>query len=108
MPTELEFQFVEPLREKHATIQQAFESFDRANPWVYARLVRMARELQARGVKRYGIKSLFEVLRWQFHQQTTGSKWKLNNNFTSRYARLIEAGEPELRGFFEMRTLKSL
>ena len=33
--------------------------------------------------------------------------FKLNNNFTSRYARLIEREHPELRGFFRKRRLRA-
>lgn len=109
MTAELEFTFTSPPVEDNATIQSRFESFDRLNPWVYARLVKMARELKAKGMKHYGIKSLFEVLRWQFHNQTTdpNSRWHLNNDYTSRYSRLIEANCEDLRGFFELRELKA-
>lgn len=35
-------------------------------------------------------------------------QWKLNNNFTSRYARLLLENEPELEGLFEIRSLRSV
>ncbi len=107
--TELEFIFAPPVVWRTATIQQRFESFHKANPWVYRRLVTMARELKAKGVKHYGVKALMEVLRWQFHQQTTDpdSRWHFNNNYASRFARLIMETETDLRGFFELRELQT-
>lgn len=86
-------------------IQRAFEEFHRQNHQVYAALVRMAFQYQKAG-KKVGIKHLWEVLRWQqFTGQLQFDEYKLNNNFTSRYARLIMEREPELKGFFEIRRL---
>jgi hypothetical protein len=63
----------------------------------------MARRARRRGVRRWGIKALFEVLRWNRLMQTSADDWKLNNNFTAYYARSIMAAVPELQGFFEIR-----
>ncbi len=90
------------------THQDRFESFDRANPWVYDALVDLTRDLVHRGRKRVGIKMLFEVLRWEYERSTVGdSEFKLNNNFHSRYARKIMGSEPDLEGVFEVRELKA-
>lgn len=35
--------------------------------------------------------------------QTSGDKYKLNNNYTRHYSRLLMSREPELEGFFEVR-----
>ena len=70
-------------------IEQKFQEFRRENPHVYRRLVKLALALAMKGHKRYGIKSLFEVLRWEEAMATTGSQFKLNNNYTALYARLI-------------------
>jgi len=46
------------------------------------------------------------VLRWERAMKTTDqTEWKLNNNYTSRYARLIMEQEPDLEGFFVTRGL---
>lgn len=37
---------------------------------------------------------------------TKGEPFKLNNDFRSRYTRLLMQQEPELQGFFETRTLR--
>lgn len=88
-------------------LDREFSEFHESNPDVYAELVRLAREAVARGRRRIGIKMLWEVLRWHFWLQTSSEDFRLNNNFPSRYARLVMAREPDLRGVFETRALKS-
>lgn len=90
------------------SIQERFEDFHAANPQVYAGLVRLARQAVDRGHQRIGIELLFAVLRWEHMMTTTReSGFKLNDHFTSRYARLIMEREPDLEGFFETRKLKA-
>lgn len=89
------------------TIQQRFESFHAKNPWVYKVLVNNTRMWVNRGHKRIGIKMLAEVLRWQYGMATVGDDFKLNNNFTSRYVRLIIAEHPEFADVFETRVLRA-
>jgi len=87
------------------TIEQAFLAFHQDNPHVYRELVALARQAHARGVRRIGMKMLFEVLRWNVALRTGGDDFKLNNNYTSYYARLIMLHEPDLDGIFETRQL---
>lgn len=89
------------------TLEGRFQKFHRQNPEVYQRLLEMARELKDFGHKKIGIQMLFEVLRWETMMQTTGDKYKINNSYASRYARLIMDQEPDLEGIFEVRGLKS-
>jgi hypothetical protein len=96
-----------PVRRRGATIQERFESFHATNPHVYQNLKRLSLQLKRRGNRRGSIGMLFEILRHQYMMQTSGDDYKLNNNFRSRYARLLQAQEPELRGFFETRELRS-
>lgn len=92
---------------KARTIDEAFRLFHAANPWVYDALVRLARDMHERGRRRLGIGMLFEVLRWQWFRGTLdpSSDFKLNNNYRSRYARMIATYEPDLADIFEMRRL---
>lgn len=107
-PEQSAFAFVLP-EDNTLTIQDQFLAFHRLNPWVYRELVSLARQMKARGRQEIGIGMLWEVLRWNYYQQTAGdSEWKLNNNFRSRYARLIMASEPDLFDIFETRILRSL
>jgi hypothetical protein len=91
------------------TIQGQFEQFHRLNPWIYRQLVALARDMAARGRANIGIGMLFEVMRWNYYRKTDdpSSEWKLNNNYRSRYARLIRSQEQDLKDAFELRELKS-
>lgn len=89
------------------TLEERFEEFHDKNPHVYVALVKLARQLMARGHKKIGIAMLWEVLRWQSMLQTEGDPFKLNNDYKSRYARLIMAIEPDLEGVFDLRELKA-
>ncbi len=87
------------------TLEQRFCAFHQANPQVYARVRDLALASGRRG-RRFGIKALFEILRWQYAMQTDDptSDYKLNNSYTSFYARLLMEREPELHDYFETRT----
>lgn len=99
-------QTTQPKVHREATIQERFEAFHKANLHVYAALRTLAFQMRGNGVKAYGIKGLFEILRWQFALQTNGEPFKLCNSYSSRYARLLVKLNPELDGFFEMRELR--
>jgi hypothetical protein len=88
-------------------IQQKFEKFNREHPTVYKELVRLAQIAKIQGVSRYSAKAMFEIVRWNLMRRRLGRSFRINNNFTSRYARLINKNEPELRNFFTVRKLKA-
>lgn len=93
------------------SIQQDFLDFHEVNPWVYDELVRLARRAKSRGRNHFGIKMIYEVVRWERYIQTSDpndDSWKLNNNYSSRYARLIMEKESDLKDLFELRELRSL
>lgn len=105
--TQLELFDLRPLTvgDTAPTIAEQFAIFHDINPHVYDNLVRMARDLVARGHQRVGVGMLFEVLRWS-SMRTDSEAWKLNNNYRSHYARLIMATEDDLAGVFETRELR--
>lgn len=89
-------------------LDAAFDRFISENPEVYRQFRLLAVKLKAKGIERWGAKSLWEVLRWQLAVETnaSASSPRLNNNFTSRMARKLMADEPEEFGsFFELRRL---
>jgi len=86
-------------------IEQRFLAFHHKNPEVYQILVGLARKWRDAGHTNCSIKMLFEVLRWQVGITTKGDDFTLNNSYTSRYARLIAANEPDLAALFQMRQL---
>ena len=94
---------VRPAVDQGASIEERFEAFHRANPHVYEALKRLALQLRRNGRRRFGMKALFEYLRFSYALQTVGDDFKLNNNYTALYARKLMDEVPELRGFFELR-----
>ncbi|WP_424216977.1 hypothetical protein ACN20G_33325 (plasmid) [Streptomyces sp. BI20] len=89
------------------TIQQRFEAFHELNPWILDRLEGMTADCLERGMDRVGIGMLFEVLRWEYGRATTGDTWRLNNDYRSRYARLLLDRHPEWSPAFELRGLRT-
>ena len=88
---------------------QRFADFHQANPHIYAELVRLAQQARAAGRKKLGIRMLWERMRWTFIVETVRPDGdpKLNNDYTSRYARLIMQQVPALDGMFDLRELRS-
>lgn len=102
------FAIVEPETIAEATIEERFLAFHEANPHVYRSLVALARQMRAGGRARVSIKLLIERLRWEYAMRTTRpeGEYAINNDYTSRYARLIMASNPDLAGIFELRRLR--
>lgn len=89
------------------TIDEVFAAFHQANPHVYTEIERRALALQRVGAVRVGIGAIVEAMRYDYALRTEGDDYKLNNNFRSRYARLLVADHPELRDVVELRELRS-
>lgn len=89
-------------------IQREFEDYDRRHPEVYAGLVELARQAKSEGRGKYGIEALFVIFRWHRRQpeKDEGAEYKMNDHFTSRYARKIMEENADLRDFFRVRPLK--
>jgi hypothetical protein len=88
-------------------VELAFLAYHEAHPWVLARILSIVRRYHAVG-RRRGMKFFFEALRHETLMASADADgFKLNNNFTSRYARLIEREHPGLRGFFRKRRLRA-
>lgn len=101
-------ELVEPDYEPQQTISERFEEFHRLNGWVYTALETLAADWLAHGHRKVGVKALFEVIRWQFGRTTTGDQgFRMNNDFTSRYARLLIERNPEWENAIETRSLRA-
>jgi hypothetical protein len=88
------------------TIQERFDKFHAAHPDVYDMLVQYARMIKTKGFDNFGIAAIWERLRWFYYiEQNAGEKFKMSNDYRSRYARLIMQQEPDLRNFFKLREL---
>lgn len=90
------------------TITERFWEFDKDNPHVYRRIVQLARKAKLRGLEHYSIDGIFHVMRWEIAIRTrSADQFKLNDHFTSLYARLVMDREFDLKGFFEVRDRRS-
>ena len=93
---------VPPLKVKLSR-EMRFLEFDRKYPWVYTSLHEMAVQLKGAGFKRYSMRTMWEVLRWQQDRKVAGGKWELNDHLAPFYARKLMRENPRLRDFFETR-----
>lgn len=81
-----------------------FNDFHSANPHVYAALVKLARKAKSLGAMKIGIEYIFNIARWELMLATkSDDDFKLNNNYKSRYSRLIMKQEGDLKDFFTTR-----
>jgi hypothetical protein len=88
----------------------AFSEFHNDNPWVLPLLIKMAKNLMRKGVKKYSLRGLFHIIRYKYLLRTNdkSSSFGLNNNYSSYYARLIMKIEPTLKDFFSIRAQGSV
>lgn len=97
-----------PMSAEDRTIQERFEEFDAANPQIYRLFSRFAVAALESGRKRYSADAILHRIRWFVDIETQGDEsFKLNNNFSSRYARKLAAEDERFQTFFEFRVLKT-
>lgn len=89
----------------HLPIAIRFEAFHAANPHVYEVLCDLSRQWLASGKTRLGVKALFEGARWELGLRTVTAdgEYKLSNDYTAYYARLLIHNEEDLAGLFDLR-----
>jgi hypothetical protein len=93
---------------REQTIDERFAAFDGAHPEVFAEFKRLALEARRRGHEHYSADGILHVVRW--HTSVNPQKdegFKINNDFSSRYARKLIAEDGTFATFFELRALKS-
>lgn len=84
---------------------ERFEEYHAANPIVYDTLRQLAREwVAAHGRRKVGIRMLWETARWQIIMHTNDTEYKMNDHYTSYYARLLQMNDLVLDGLFELRS----
>ncbi|MDQ8707857.1 hypothetical protein RCO28_36120 [Streptomyces sp. LHD-70] len=95
-----------PTPRNRPSIDERFEAFHASHPWVLEVLEELVGEWVERGGGRISVKALFEQLRWS-HFRRDIPQIRLNNVFTSRYARLLCREHPEWADAFELRRLRA-
>lgn len=91
------------------SIQERFDLFHAANPWVLDALERLTADYLASGQERLGIRMLWEVLRWRYNRATQDptSSFKVNDHYHSRYVRLLVDRHPGWASAFHTRALRA-
>ena len=85
------------------TPRERFAEFHADNPHVYRMLRSKALELKRAGRERFGMRCLWESMRFDMAVETETHDFKLNDHYPPAYSRLLMQREPELSGFFETR-----
>jgi len=80
----------------------AFKRFHAENQIVWDLFAKYTMEIVRGGHKNFGAKAVFERIRWYTTLETT-NRIKLNNNYTSYYARMFVAKFPQYAEFFRNR-----
>ena len=93
---------------EYRTIQKAFDKYHAANPRVWALFVRFALQALDAGCVKYSADAILHRIRWHLSVETAsvGDGFKINNNFSSRYARKLMTEDPRFAQFFETRKLQ--
>jgi hypothetical protein len=95
------------LFDQQADIQTRFEEFDAAHPEVWTYFVRFANELLARS-ERGSADQIMQRIRWEttVNPDRDGGL-KLNDHFSSRYARKLAAQDVRFQHFFSFRKISA-
>jgi hypothetical protein len=101
------FEVITPDLEHDATIQERYESWRDANPWIMPTLARLLDDWSAHGGRRVGVKAACEWLRFFYARQIESSDFRVNNSYTSRLARDLIAAYPHLADVIETRELRA-
>ena len=96
----------EPDYEPEMSIAERFAIFHQQNPHVADTLEALAAQWLAHH-SRVGVKALYERARWESGIATAGDVWRLNNDWTAHYARLLLARHPEREGAIHVRELRA-
>lgn len=90
------------------SIQKSFEAFHAENPIVYKTFLKFTRDVIKAGHKKYSVKQILGRVRWHLKFEVEGDHdYKINDAFTSRYARMFADDYPEWATFFNYRRLRS-
>lgn len=100
-------ELVVPDHEPTATIQERYEAWRDANPWILPTLARLLDDWSAHGGRRVGVKAACEWLRFFYARRIEASDFRVNNSYTSRLARDLIAAYPHLEPVIETRILKA-
>ena len=83
----------------------SFLRFHKANPEVYRLFCAFTKQLIGAGRRSYSADAVLHRIRWHTAVETKGEPLKINDHYSSLYARLFMMHHGEYSGFFELRRL---
>lgn len=87
-------------------IRERFSNYHIANPQVFTLFLHYSFELIDAGRAYYGARSIIERVRWEMNLTTSGDVFKINNDFSPLYARLVIYHFPGVfDAFFRLRRI---
>lgn len=89
-----------------ASIDDRFRASDREHPEVFRLFREYAERIRAKGHERYSADAILHRIRWHYHIERGERDFAINNDFASRYSRLLMTVDPSFAGFFETRELR--
>lgn len=96
------------MKTRNDELRQQWWLFHKQHPEVYAAFKQYTFELINSGRSHGAAKMVVERMRWESHVNSQyGNDFKVNNNYTSNYARLFMHDHPQYDGFFRTRALIS-
>lgn len=87
-------------------IVEKFLVFHQNNPHIYPLFKKYSAMVMNSGRKRYSIKTIIERIRWHVDVETKGEEFKINNNHSSCYVRLLIMDHPQYADFFKTRSTR--
>ena len=85
---------------------KSFTQYHEENPVIWKQFKKTTLEAISKGFNNYGSKGIFEVIRWNQGGNIKEDGFKLNNNYTSDYARKFMFEFPNHKEFFRIRKIK--
>ncbi len=93
---------------KVKALDEKFFKYHKDNPHVLELLLMYTRQVKEAGFDTYSLNTIMNRVRWHVNIETKDIEgYKMNNNYSSRYARLIVLEAPEFEGFFNNRELQT-
>lgn len=89
------------------TADEKFAEYDKAHPEIYRQFRRFTFVAIYAGFTHFSAYLIRERIRWYTMMEVKEDGFKLNNNYTSRYARKFMEDYPKYKGFFRTRVLRS-
>ncbi len=89
------------------SITIAFRKFHKQNPHVYKYFKRYTKQLIRSGKKVTSSKMILNRIRWEIYWENQKGDYRINDAFTSRYARKFIREHPKHRHVFNLRELRS-